>query len=59
MTYDIVLGESAEELTTQVMERIARGWKPQGGVSMYVDVHGNEVWAQAVIFDKAPGAKRP
>jgi hypothetical protein len=60
MRYEIIAAGDTEHLAKLVSERLAKGWKPQGGICSYIiyerDEYGNEhhyPWfAQTVTYDQ-------
>lgn len=50
MEYDIVMGDSVDDLALHVNGKIKSGWLPQGGVSSWYDyVNGGVYYIQAVV----------
>ena len=50
MEYDVIDGGSLTALRHDVNEAIKKGWKLQGGVSIWTEASGTR-WAQAMVRD--------
>lgn len=48
MEYQVVYGKSADELESVVLEEIAEGWRPSGGVSVLPADSGTPRFVQAM-----------
>ena len=55
MGYVILESDDTLRLTADVVQRMAKGWKPLGGVSCYYDPEKRSVrYAQAMVLDASP-----
>jgi hypothetical protein len=51
--YDVVVAESEIELVQEVNQRIAKGWHPLGGPSVFIRLDGTQAVLQAVIRESS------
>ena len=52
--YGVIVGETPQDLEKQVERYRASGFKPQGGLSVCVDLYGNKLFSQAMIHWNQP-----
>jgi hypothetical protein len=56
--YVILESDDTLRLTSEVMQRMAKGWKPLGGVSCYYDIRNETVrYVQAMVLEPAGRAE--